>query len=50
MVGVHVSAMERGVKLPSLLTVLRRAVVLNCKASALVAAFDRADLDAIIAT
>jgi len=44
----HVSAIERGVKLPTLLTVLRLAVALQCKASALVTVFDRADLDAIV--
>jgi transcriptional regulator with XRE-family HTH domain len=45
----HVSAMERGVKLPTLLTVLRLAVALECKASALISVFDRADLHAIVA-
>lgn len=44
----HVSAIERGVKLPTLLTVLRLAVALQCKATALVTVFDRADLDAIV--
>lgn len=45
----HVSAMERGVKLPTLLTVLRLALALECKASTLVSAFDRADLGTIVA-
>ena len=44
----HVSAIERGVKLPTLLTVLRLAVALQCKASALVTVFDRSDLEAIV--
>lgn len=44
----HVSAMERGVKLPTLLTVLRLAVALDCKVASLVSAFDSADLAAIV--
>ena len=44
----HVSAMERGVKLPTLLTVLRLAVALECKVTALVSPFDTADLPAMV--
>jgi transcriptional regulator with XRE-family HTH domain len=47
LVGVphtHVSQMERGVKLPNLFTVLRLAVALECKPSALVRVFDTADV------
>jgi transcriptional regulator with XRE-family HTH domain len=40
----HVSAMERGVMLPNLLTVIRLAVALNCKVAALTSVFDKTDL------
>jgi transcriptional regulator with XRE-family HTH domain len=40
----HVSAMERGVKFPNLLTVLRLALALECKVTALVKVFDSKDL------
>ena len=44
----HVSAMERGVKFPNLLTVLRLAVALECKVTELVKVFDRADLGKLL--
>jgi transcriptional regulator with XRE-family HTH domain len=44
----HVSAMERGVKLPTLHTVLRLAVALECKVTALVSVFDKADISKIL--
>ena len=44
----HVSAMERGVKLPTLLTVLRLAAALDCKVGALVSVFDKSDVRSIL--
>lgn len=44
----HVSAMERGVKLPTLLTVLRLAAALGCKVGALVSVFDKGDVRSIL--
>ena len=44
----HISAMERGVTLPNLLTVIRLAVALDCKVSALTSAFDKSDLAALL--
>ncbi|HEX7152306.1 MAG TPA: helix-turn-helix transcriptional regulator [Thermoanaerobaculia bacterium] len=44
----HVSAMERGIKLPNMVTLLRLAVALNCKPAKLMAAFDQADLVALL--
>ena len=44
----HVSAMERGVKLPNLLTILRLAAALECKVSALTSAFDKADVPSLL--
>jgi hypothetical protein len=40
--------MERGVKLPTLHTVLRLAVALECKVTALVSVFDKADISKIL--
>ena len=37
----HVSAMESGVKFPNLLTVIRLAVVLECRVIELVSVFDK---------
>jgi len=51
LVGVpqtHVSAMERGVKLPTLHTVLRLAVALECKVTALVSVFDKTDISKLL--
>jgi transcriptional regulator with XRE-family HTH domain len=44
----HISAMERGVTLPNLLTVIRLAVALDCKVSALTSAFDKSDLASLL--
>jgi transcriptional regulator with XRE-family HTH domain len=44
----HVSAMELGVKFPNLLTVLRLAVALDCKVTALTSVFDKADLPSLL--
>jgi transcriptional regulator with XRE-family HTH domain len=44
----HVSAMELGVKFPNLLTVLRLAVALDCKVTALISVFDKADLPSLL--
>jgi transcriptional regulator with XRE-family HTH domain len=41
----HISSIERGTKVPNLLTLIRLAYALECKVSALVSAFDRADLE-----
>lgn len=45
----HVSSMERGVMLPNLLTLLRLAVAMECKVSALVSVFDKEDVRALLA-
>lgn len=45
----YVSDMERGQKVPSLTTLVRLAVALDCKLTALVAPFDKADLAAMVA-
>lgn len=44
----HVSAMERGLMLPNLLTVIRLAVALDCKISALTSVFDKTDLGSLL--
>jgi transcriptional regulator with XRE-family HTH domain len=44
----HVSAMELGIQLPNLLTVLRLAVALECKVMQLVGVFDKSDLQSIL--
>jgi transcriptional regulator with XRE-family HTH domain len=44
----HVSAMERGVKLPNLLTLLRLAVALDCKVAKLVRVFDETKLASML--
>lgn len=41
----HVSSIERGTKVPNLLTLLRLAHALECKVTALVSVFDKEDLD-----
>jgi len=44
----HVSAIETGVMLPSLITVIRLAIALDCKVTSLVAPFDKADLASLL--
>jgi transcriptional regulator with XRE-family HTH domain len=44
----HVSEIERGVMIPNLVTLLRLAAALECKASTLVAVLDGADVDSIL--
>jgi transcriptional regulator with XRE-family HTH domain len=44
----HVSAIERGLMLPNLLTVIRLARALDCKVSALTSVFDKADLASLL--
>jgi transcriptional regulator with XRE-family HTH domain len=44
----YISNMERGLKVPSLTTVLRLAVALGCKVTELVAVFDETDLPSIL--
>ena len=44
----YISDMERGLKVPSLTTVLRLAVALECKVTELVSVFDKTDLPSIL--
>ena len=44
----YLSDMERGLKVPSLTTLVRLAVALDCKMTALVSAFDKAELRAML--
>jgi transcriptional regulator with XRE-family HTH domain len=44
----YISNMERGLKVPSLTTILRLAVALGCNVTALVAVFDRTDIPSIL--
>jgi transcriptional regulator with XRE-family HTH domain len=44
----YISNMENGFAVPSLTTVLRLAVALDCKVTALTSVFDRVDLPAIL--
>jgi transcriptional regulator with XRE-family HTH domain len=44
----HISAMERGIKLPNLLTLLRLAVALDCKVAKLVRVFDETQLASML--
>jgi transcriptional regulator with XRE-family HTH domain len=44
----YISDMERGLKVPSLTTVLRLAVALDCKVTALTSVFDHVNLPAIL--
>jgi len=44
----YISDMERGLKVPSLTTVLRLALALDCKVMDLVGVFDETDLRAIV--
>ena len=44
----YISSMERGLKVPSLTTILRLAVALGCKVTELVSIFDKTDLPSIL--
>jgi transcriptional regulator with XRE-family HTH domain len=44
----HISQMERGEKLPQLATLIRLAVALDCKLTALVNIFDKEDLTKLL--
>ena len=44
----YISNMERGLKVPSLTTILRLAVALECKVTELVSIFDKTDLASIL--
>ena len=46
--GPYVSDMERGIKVPSLTTIIRLAIALDCKVTDLVRVFDRANLRALV--
>ena len=46
--GPYISDMERGLKVPSLTTVLRLAMALACKVTDLVGVFDKTDLPSIL--
>ena len=47
--GPYISDMERGLKVPSLTTVLQLAMALECKVTELVGIFDRTDLRELLA-
>jgi transcriptional regulator with XRE-family HTH domain len=44
----YISNMENGLKVPSLTTIIRIAVALDCKVMDLVGAFDKVDLRALL--
>ena len=44
----YISNMEHGLKVPSLTTILRLAVALNCKVMDLVGAYDKTDIRPLI--
>jgi len=44
----HISQMERGEKLPQLMTLIRLTVALDCKLTALVKVFDKDDLTKLL--
>jgi transcriptional regulator with XRE-family HTH domain len=44
----YISDMERGLKIPSLTTILRLALALDCKVVDLVSVFDKTDLRALL--
>lgn len=44
----YISNMEHGLKVPSLTTILRLAVALNCKVMDLVGAYDKTDIRSLI--
>ncbi len=44
----YINNMEHGLKVPSLTTILRLAVALNCKVMDLVGAYDKTDIGSLI--
>jgi transcriptional regulator with XRE-family HTH domain len=44
----HISSIERGMKLPNLLTMIRLASALDCKLGALVSVFDKEQLSSFL--
>ncbi len=46
--GPYVSDMERGLKVPSLTTLLRLSVALDCKVTELVSVFNKTDVRALV--
>lgn len=46
--GPYVSDMERGLKVPSLTTLLRLSVALDCKVTSLVSVFDKTNVRALL--
>lgn len=44
----YLSDLERGLKVPSLTTLVRLAVALNCKMTALVSEFDKVDMRTMV--
>lgn len=46
--GPYVSDMERGLKVPSLTTLLRLSLALKCKVAELVSVFDKKDVRALL--
>jgi transcriptional regulator with XRE-family HTH domain len=44
----RISELERGARMPNLVTILRLAVALECKVTDLMSVFDRADLSALL--
>jgi transcriptional regulator with XRE-family HTH domain len=44
----YISNMEHGLKVPSLTTILRLAVALDCKVMDLVGVFDKTDLSSVL--
>lgn len=46
--GPYVSDMERGLKVPSLTTILRLSVALKCRVTELVRVFDKADVRTLL--
>jgi transcriptional regulator with XRE-family HTH domain len=45
----RISELERGARMPNLVTILRLAVALECKVTDLVGAFDKIDLPSMLA-
>jgi transcriptional regulator with XRE-family HTH domain len=48
MTKAYISDVERGLKVPSLTTILRLAIALDCKVTSLVGVFDETDLPSIV--
>jgi transcriptional regulator with XRE-family HTH domain len=44
----RISEIERGARVPNLVTILRLAIALECKVSTLMAVFDRNDLETLL--